>query len=120
MPNPQKGAAEAAQKETASPAVSAETAIKTLQALEPDPVGESVPVTVKLEKGSTAAGKPYPMFVIRCPEGVIAVRLGDVGALHTIMAHPKVHAIAAGLGRCIVDAASKIPSGRVVISEETF
>lgn len=86
----------------------------------PNEGAASVAVTVKLEKGNTAAGKTYPMFVIRVPEGIIAVRQGEVNALHTILAHPKVGAIAASLGRKIIEAAAKIPTGRVVVSEETI
>lgn len=92
-------------------------------AVEPkvDPVVKpSVPVTVKLEAGTTAAGKTYPVFVMRVPEGVISIRLPDVTAMHTILAHPKIGAIAASLGRKIIEAAEKIPSGRKVISEDTI
>ena len=82
----------------------------------------SVPVTVKLEKGvRKASGTSYPMFVLRTPQGTMAVTQRDVDVLHTLLAHPKVGAIGAALGRKIVECAGMagLSSGRECLSEET-
>jgi hypothetical protein len=77
----------------------------------------SVPVTVKLEKGVTAAGKSFAVIVLRAPEGNLEIRPTKADILHTFLTHPASGAIGAAVHAAKLEAEAKVTPGREVLSE---